>query len=91
MVKERKSKLMTALQDAEIRIEFGCKLLELFVIRSMPIRSMLNMGKHEVHHIRAQIVFSTCTTLPIFMMPLDSPELGLQSQGTATFRVVNKF
>ena len=32
---------MRALQDAEIRFEFGCKLQELFVIRAVPIRSIL--------------------------------------------------
>ena len=47
MIKKRESELVRALQDAEIRIEFVCKLPEIFVIRAMLMHAMpntVNMG-----------------------------------------------
>ena len=69
MIKERELNLIRALQDAKIRFGFGCKLPELFVIRAVLIHDMLNTVNMWVHHDRAQNVFSTSMTLPIFMIP----------------------
>ena len=80
MIKKRKSWLMTALQDAEIRIKFGCNLPEISVIRAVLVRAMpntVNMGCTMFGLNLRPVATQWCH---FFMMPLDSPELELQPQ-----------